>query len=122
MAGAHILVVEDNLDNLTLIIDALSPFDYQISSAQDGEAALAAVRERKPDLILMDLSLPLIDGWTVARSLKADAAFCHIPIIALTAHAMAGDRDRALAAGCDDYLPKPINLRELRLKIRTYLG
>jgi two-component system cell cycle response regulator DivK len=122
MARAHILVVEDNLDNLTLIIDALSAFDYQISSAQDGEAALAAVRERKPDLILMDLSLPLLDGWTLARSLKADAAFRHIPIIALTAHAMAGDRDRALAAGCDDYLPKPINLRELRLKIGTYLG
>lgn len=122
MARAHILVVEDNLDNLTLIIDALSAFDYQISSAQDGEAALAAVRERKPDLILMDLSLPLLDGWTVVRSLKADAAFRHIPIIALTAHAMAGDRDRALAAGCDDYLPKPINLRELRLKIGTFLG
>jgi two-component system cell cycle response regulator DivK len=122
MARAHILVVEDNLDNLTLIIDALSAFDYQISSAQDGEAALAAVRERKPDLILMDLSLPLLDGWTLARSLKADATFRHIPIIALTAHAMAGDRDRALAAGCDDYLPKPINLRELRLKIGSYLG
>ena len=121
MGKARILVVEDNVDNMTLITDVLHSLQYDVVSARDGEEGISVARAELPDLILLDLSLPRMDGWTAARHLKADATVAHIPIIALTAHAMLGDREKALAEGCDDYLSKPINLRELAGKLSQYV-
>jgi CheY-like chemotaxis protein len=118
----RVLVIEDNRDNMTLLVDVLDLLEYDVFQATDGEAGVALARREKPDLILMDLSLPKMDGWTATKLLKADEDLRHIPIIALTAHAMVGDRDRALAAGCDDYISKPINLQLLAIKLQTYLG
>ncbi len=118
----RILVVEDNRDNMTLIVDVLQSLDYEVLQATDGEKGIALAHQAMPDLILMDLSLPRIDGWTATRQLKADENMAHIPIIALTAHAMMGDRERALQAGCDDYISKPIDLQELVAKLRQFLG
>lgn len=122
MSIRRILVVEDNNDNMTLITDVLSSLDYEVISAKDGEEAVAVAKAEKPDLILMDLSLPRMDGWAATRQLKSDSEVAHIPVIALTAHAMIGDRERALAAGCDDYISKPINIRELAGKLTQILG
>lgn len=121
MSGGRILVVEDNLDNMTLISDVLSSLNYDVIQAADGEQGVKMAAEQRPDLILMDLSLPRMDGWTATRHIKADPELNQIPIIALTAHAMVGDRERALEAGCDDYVSKPINLRELANKLSQYL-
>lgn len=118
----QILVVEDNKDNMILITDVLHSLGYTVSEAKDGEEGVERARAIKPDLILMDLSLPRMDGWTATRILKDDLVLHAIPVIALTAHAMPGDRQRALDAGCDDYVAKPINLRELRDKLKQYLG
>jgi CheY-like chemotaxis protein len=117
----RILVVEDNRDNMTLIVDVLSSFDYEVLQAGDGEIGVELAQKEKPDLILMDLSLPRMDGWTATKHIKADDTLKGIPIIALTAHAMIGDKERALAAGCDDYLSKPIDLPELSKKLMQYL-
>ena len=117
----RILVIEDNRDNMTLIVDLLSAFDYEIFQAFDGETGIEMVEQSAPDLILMDLSLPKMDGWTAAKTIKAREEQKDIPIIALTAHAMAGDKERALAAGCDDYLTKPIEMTQLLRKLTTYL-
>jgi CheY-like chemotaxis protein len=118
----RILVVEDNKDNMTLITDILSALGYAAIEAKDGEEGVKAAQTEKPDLILMDLSLPRVDGWTATRMIKADPALAAIPVIALTAHAMAGDRERALEAGCNDYVTKPINLRDLKSKLQQFLG
>ncbi|MGQ9908664.1 MAG: response regulator [Candidatus Flexifilum sp.] len=118
---ARILVIEDNSDNLTLITDVLISLQYEVLSARDGVDGLEAARSQRPDLILMDMSLPRLDGWEATRRIKADPALKAIPVIALTAHAMAGDREKALEAGCDDYLSKPINLKELAAKLKHYL-
>jgi two-component system cell cycle response regulator DivK len=117
----RILIVEDNPDNRTLISDILQAMDYTVIEAMDGEEGVAKARAERPDLVLMDLSLPQMDGWTATRQIKADEALKKIPIIALTAHAMVGDREKALDAGCDDYISKPIDLRELQSKIRHFL-
>jgi CheY-like chemotaxis protein len=122
MANKRILVVEDNKDNMTLIVDVLSSLDYDVLQAADGQQGVEMAQAEKPDLILMDLSLPRMDGWTATRLLKDDEATKAIPVIALTAHAMIGDRERALEAGCDDYLSKPLDLMELARKLTTYLG
>ncbi len=122
MAGKRILVVEDNRDNMTLIVDVLTSMDYDVIQATDGESGVDLVKKEKPDLVLMDLSLPRMDGWTATRTLKADADVKDIPVIALTAHAMVGDRERAIEAGCDDYLSKPIDLPELIRKLNKYLN
>ncbi len=122
MSSRRILVVEDNRDNMTLIVDVLSSFDYEVIQAVDGEAGVELARSEKPDLILMDLSLPRMDGWTATRQIKADSSLKGIPVIALTAHAMVGDKERALEAGCDDYLSKPIDLPELARKLMQYLS
>lgn len=122
MSHARILIVEDNPDNRTLISDILLALDYEVIEATDGEQGVARATQERPDLILMDLSLPQIDGWTATRQIKGNPALTHIPIIALTAHAMVGDRERALEAGCNDYISKPIDLRELQNKIARYLG
>jgi two-component system, cell cycle response regulator DivK len=117
MSKGRILVVEDNPDNMTLITDVLSSLDYDVVQATDGEQGVKIAEAEKPNLILMDLSLPRMDGWTATRIIKANPEIKHIPIIALTAHAMVGDRERALEAGCNDYISKPINLRELASKL-----
>jgi CheY-like chemotaxis protein len=122
MARVCILVIEDNPDNLTLMRDMLEAFDYDVIEARDGVEGVEAALARKPALILMDLSLPHKDGWEATREIKADPEARRIPIIALTAHAMVGDRERALQAGCDDYVSKPILLMELRQKIEQLLG
>lgn len=122
MSKSRILVVEDNQDNMTLIVDVLSSLDYDVLQATDGLLGVQMTQEHHPDLILMDLSLPKMDGWTAAGTIKAQEALQDIPIIALTAHAMKGDKERALDAGCDDYITKPINLQELASKLNDYLG
>jgi two-component system cell cycle response regulator DivK len=115
--NARILVVEDNRDNMMLITDLLQTLEYVVIQAGDGQSGVKLAEAELPDLILMDLSLPVMDGWAATRQIKANPALQHIPIIALTAHAMVGDRERALAAGCDDYLAKPIDLSLLTVKI-----
>ena len=118
---SRILVVEDNRDNMTLIVDILSSLDFEVLEAFDGVEGLEIAEAQKPDLILMDLSLPRMDGWTATTRLKANPELKSIPVIALTAHAMVGDRERAMDAGCDDFLTKPINLSDLVSKLNEYL-
>lgn len=117
----RILVVEDHADSLDLLIQALED-DYELASAANGRQALERARELRPHLILMDLSLPVLDGWEATRRLKADVELRMIPVIALTAHAMAGDEGRAREAGCDDYVSKPISPAHLIGKIETWLN
>jgi CheY-like chemotaxis protein len=117
----RILVVEDNPDNRTLIIDVLASMNYEVIVAEDGEDGIAKAEKDIPDLILMDLSLPKMDGWTATKIIKEKDALKHIPIIALTAHAMVGDREKALQSGCNDYVSKPIDLRELSSKLAHFL-
>lgn len=118
---AKILLVEDNEMNLDMLSRRLVRQGFEVVSAQDGAAGLAKAVAEKPALILMDMSLPVIDGWEATRRLKADPATKAIPVIALTAHAMAEDREKALAAGCDDYDTKPIELPRLLDKIKKFL-
>lgn len=117
----RILVVEDNPDNRILITDVLASMAFEVLVAEDGEAGVRTAQEMIPDLILMDLSLPVKDGWMATAEIKKDEALKHIPIIALTAHAMVGDREKALQAGCDDYISKPIDFRELTSKLKHFL-
>lgn len=119
--GKQILVVEDNRDNLTFIVDVLTSLDYDVITAKNGVEGVVKALDILPDLILMDLSLPIKDGWTATQEIKSEPKAQHIPIIALTAHAMVGDRERAIEAGCDDYVTKPISLPELARKISQYL-
>ena len=116
-----ILVVEDDPGNRMLIADLLTSSGYRAIEARDGEEAIALARQEKPDLILMDLSLPRLDGWEATRRLKADADLKDIPVVALTAHVMIGDEAKALDAGCDGYIPKPINVWSLAEEIKGYL-
>jgi len=122
MDKSRILVVEDNQDNLTLITDILESLNYTVIPAYDGYQGVKLAQSEVPNLILMDLSLPLKDGWQATREIKAIEPLKKIPIIALTAHAMSGDRERALEAGCDDYVSKPINVPDLLVKITTILA
>lgn len=121
MNNRRILIVEDNSDNRTLLTDVLLALNYEVIEAVDGEEGIRKANEEHPDLILMDLSLPQIDGWTATGYIKGTPELNHIPIIALTAHAMIGDREKALKAGCDDYISKPIDMRELQSKIAHFL-
>jgi CheY-like chemotaxis protein len=116
-----ILIVEDVEFNLDLLVQLLED-DYAILTAADGAAGMELAERAHPDLILMDLSLPVIDGWEATRRLKANVALRQIPIIALTAHAMSGDEEKARAAGCDDYLSKPIDEDLLFAKLRALLS
>jgi CheY-like chemotaxis protein len=118
----HILLVEDNPENREMLGRRLTRRGYRLSFAVDGEQAVALTRSERPDIVLMDLSLPIIDGWEATRQIKADPAFAAIPIIALTAHAMEGDRERAIAAGADDYDTKPVDLERLIGKIEAVIG
>lgn len=116
-----ILVVEDNEMNRDMLARRLERRGYQVVVAVDGAQGLALAQSEAPDLILMDMSLPVLDGWEATRQLKAASETRAIPVIALTAHAMAGDRDKALEAGCDDYDTKPIELPRLLAKIEAFL-
>lgn len=119
---SRVLLVEDNEMNRDMLSRRLMRRGYEVVMAVDGAEGLARAGTDAPDVILLDMSLPVIDGWDVARRLRADAATAAIPIIALTAHAMQGDRERALAAGCDDFDTKPVELERLLLKIQTVLA
>ena len=119
---AKILIVEDNEMNRDMLSRRLARRGYEIILAVDGSEGIAAATTESPDLILMDMSLPVIDGWEAARRLKAEPLTRAIPVIGLTAHAMAGDRDKVLEAGCDDYDTKPVELPRLLQKIETLLG
>jgi two-component system cell cycle response regulator DivK len=118
----RILIVEDNELNMKLLHDLLEVHGYDILTTGDGAAAIALARAHHPDLILMDIQLPDISGLDVARMLKADAATQTIPIIAVTAFAMAGDERRTLESGCDGYVSKPINIRDFLRVVGTYLA
>ena len=118
----RILVVEDQPDNRQIIRDMLAGTDYEITEAEDGEQALAAVAKARPDLILMDVQMPIMDGYTATRRIKADAALRSIPIIAVTSYALSDEEKKARAAGCDDFVPKPFSPRQLLAKIRQYLS
>jgi CheY-like chemotaxis protein len=116
-----ILIVEDNEMNRDMLSRRLQRKGYEILLAIDGANGIEVATASAPDLILMDMSLPVMDGWEATRRLKADQALRHIPIIALTAHAMANDREKALEAGCDDYDTKPIELPRLLAKMEALL-
>ena len=118
----RILVVEDQEDNRQIIRDMLALTDYEISEAENGEEALAEIAKQRPDLILMDIQLPIMDGYTATRRIKADPALRSIPIIAVTSYALSGEDKKAREAGCDDYIPKPYSPRELLAKVRQYLS
>jgi two-component system, cell cycle response regulator DivK len=117
----RILVVEDQEDNRQILRDLLGTTDYEVIEAENGEEALAAVAKQRPDLILMDIQLPIMDGYEVTRRIKADPALRSIPIIAVTSYALSGDEAKARLAGCDDFVPKPYSPRQLLAKIRQYL-
>jgi CheY-like chemotaxis protein len=119
--GKTVLLVEDNPHNRKIFSGMLSHSGFVVVEAEDGNKALAAVQTTLPDVILMDLSIPGVDGWEVTRRLKADARTKVIPIIALTAHAMRGDEERAREAGCDHYLAKPISPKKVVEEVRKIL-
>jgi len=116
-----ILLVEDNEMNRDMLSRRLAKRGFDVVMAVDGAEGLGMARSASPDLILMDMSLPVLDGWTATRELKADASTRSIPVIGLTAHAMAGDREKCLEAGCDEYDTKPIDLPRLLEKIQVLL-
>jgi CheY-like chemotaxis protein len=118
---AKVLVVEDNDMNRDMLTRRLERKGYQVCIAMDGQQGVVMAQADMPDLILLDMSLPILDGWEVARRIKADPITQHIPIIALTAHAMAGDREECLSAGCDDYDTKPVDLPRLLGKMQALL-
>ena len=119
---SKILLVEDNEMNRDMLSRRLERKGFEVVMAVDGLAGVEMASSSNPDIILMDLSLPEIDGWEATRRIKADPATQNIPVIALTAHAMAGDEKKALDAGCDDYDTKPVNLKRLLEKIGNFLG
>ncbi|MBD2327518.1 response regulator [Alkalinema sp. FACHB-956] len=118
----RILLVEDNEVNREMLSRRLLRRGFEVLIAVDGKVGVTAAIEAKPDLILMDMSLPILDGWEATRQIKNHPDTQHIPVIALTAHAMVGDRERCLEAGCDEYDTKPIDFSRLLSKISTFLG
>lgn len=118
---AKILLVEDNEINRDMLSRRLRRRGHQVVVAGDGHEGIRLAQTERPDIVLMDLSLPVMDGWEATRRLKAAAETCSIPVIALTAHAMSGDREKALEAGCDDYDSKPIEFSRLLQKIQALL-
>lgn len=117
----QILIVEDVELNLDLLVQLLED-DYELITAENGKAGVSLAKQYKPDLILMDLSLPVLDGWEATRQIKADKELKDITIIGLSAHAMSGDKEKALAAGCDDYLTKPLDEELLFQKLDHFLA
>jgi CheY-like chemotaxis protein len=118
----RILYVEDNDDNIFMLHRRLTRWGHTVLIARDGREGVAMARSERPDLIVMDLNLPALDGWQATRTLKSSDETKHIPILALTAHATVGDREKALAAGCDGFATKPISFDEVRAKIVALLG
>ena len=118
---AKILVVEDNQDNREMVVKVLKFNGYEVIEAVDGEEGIEKAKTEAPALILLDIYLPKMDGYEVAKRLKGDTGLRDIPVIALTAHAMKGNREQALAAGCDGYISKPIDIRELPKQIEQFL-
>jgi two-component system cell cycle response regulator DivK len=117
----RILVVEDTEDNRQIMRDLLSSAGYDLVEAQDGAEGVAMAKSSRPDLILMDIQLPVLDGYEATRRIKADPALSHIPVIAVTSYALSGDEDKTRAAGCDGYVAKPFSPRQLLQKVREYL-
>ena len=120
--GKTVLLVEDNEDNRIVYSTILRHFGYEVSEALNGEEGIAKARAEKPDLILMDISIPIIDGWEATQVLKHDPVTRDIPIIALTAHALASDREKAMEVGCDGYLAKPCEPRAVVAEVQRFLG
>lgn len=121
-APKTVLLVEDNEDNRIVYSTILRHFGYRVMEALNGEEGIATARSEKPDLILMDISIPIIDGWEATQVLKHDPETRQIPIIALTAHALASDRERAMQVGCDGYLAKPCEPRAVVAEVQRFLG
>jgi two-component system cell cycle response regulator DivK len=117
----RILVVEDQDDNMQILRDLLDSVGYEIIEARDGAEGVKVVKVERPDLILMDIQLPELDGYEATRQIKADPELRTIPIIVVTSYALSGDEDKAREAGCDDYVPKPYSPRQLLAKIMKYL-
>ena len=117
----RILVVEDQEDNRQILRDLLASADYEMDEAENGQEALDAVVRQRPDLILMDIQLPIMDGYEATRRIKGNAAWKDIPIIVVTSYALSGDESKARAAGCDAYVTKPYSPRALLAKIREYM-
>ena len=120
---ATILCVEDNPQNMRLVRKMLNSAGYQVIEAQDGESGYTTILEQRPDLVLMDVNLPDIDGYEVARRIRASSkhSLAYVPIIAVTANALKGDAEKALSAGCDVYMSKPINIRELWARVEAFV-
>jgi two-component system cell cycle response regulator DivK len=121
MSRKKILIVDDTEWNRDLLVQLLED-DYDLAQAVDGEQAVKATEREKPDLILMDLGMPVMDGWEATRKIKAKGDLKHIPVIAVTSHAMVGDEITAREAGCDDYIAKPVDENELMIKIKKFLA
>lgn len=117
----RVLVVEDNEDNRRILRDLLTSAGYSLVYAEDGEQALIVAARERPDLILMDIQLPLLDGYETTRRLKKNPGLCHIPVIAVTSYALSGDDVKAKAAGCDAYVTKPFSPRQLLQEVRKFL-
>jgi two-component system cell cycle response regulator DivK len=117
-----VLYIDDTENNRILVTRRLEKKGYQVVTAENAGQGLALAASSLPDLILMDMGMPDVDGWSATRELKADTRLCHIPVIALTAHAMQGDREKALEAGCDDYETKPFDFPRLFQKIEAHLA
>ncbi|THK35374.1 response regulator [Ensifer sp. MPMI2T] len=118
----RILMVEDTEDNRQIVRDLIATTEYELIEAPDGAAGVMAAAAQRPDLILMDIQLPVMDGYEATRRIKSDPALRHIPIIAVTSYALSGDEAKALAAGCDGYVAKPFSPRQLLEKIRELLA
>ncbi len=122
MARKRILCIEDNDSNMRLVSRIVEGEKHDFLRAVDGLTALSLARDERPDLILLDINIPGLDGLELAQRLKGDPALASIPVIATTANVLLGDRERCLEAGCDEYLPKPLDVRELQGILRAYLG
>ena len=116
-----VLCVEDNISNMTLVARIVEAEGHKLNRAEDGPLGLEALAAERPDIILLDINIPGIDGLTLARQIKDDPNTADIPVVATTANVLVGDRERCLEAGCDDYLPKPLDIKRLRELLRQYL-
>ena len=121
MSKSRVLIVEDNVDNFELVRFLLERAGYQVLSAANGVEGVDAAKREQPDLVLMDLSMPEMDGWRATAQMKAEETTRHIPVLALTAHTLPGDRKRAIDAGCDGYISKPINVASFDKLVATLL-
>jgi len=118
----RILVIEDQEDNRQILRDLLGNAGYEMTEAENGQDGVAAASAQRPDLILMDIQLPIMDGYEATRRIRADPALKHVPIIAVTSYALSGDEGKALAAGCDAYITKPYSPRQLLAKVKEFLA